>query len=121
MASPRSKMKLLEERWLQSVFFYGLFMDADVLRRKGAEPVNIRRACVPGFTLRVGQRATLLRDPIPVSRAFGMLMELTHDEIELLYPEATLGAYRPEAVLCELCRAFTRSCFVFQPYSATGS
>jgi hypothetical protein len=29
-------------------------------------------------------------------------MELTHDEIESLYSEASVRAYRPEAVLCEL-------------------
>jgi hypothetical protein len=29
-------------------------------------------------------------------------MELTHDEIEHLYSEASVCAYRPEAVLCEL-------------------
>lgn len=82
------------------VFFYGLFMDADLLRTKGAEPVKIRPACVPGFALRIGQRATLLRNPD--ARAYGILMELTHDEIEQLYSEASVRAYRPEAVLCEL-------------------
>ena len=82
------------------VFFYGLFMDADLLRTKGAEPANIRQACAPGFKLRIGQRATLLRSPD--SYAYGILMELTHDEIERLYSEASVRAYRPEAVLCEL-------------------
>lgn len=82
------------------VFFYGLFMDADLLRTKGADPVKIRPACVPGFALRIGQRATLLRNP--TARAYGMLMELTHTEIERLYSEASVSAYRPEAVLCEL-------------------
>jgi hypothetical protein len=77
------------------VFFYGLFMDADLLRTKGAEPIKIRPACAPGFALRIGQRATLLRNP--GARAYGMLMELTHDEIEQLYSEASVRAYRPEA------------------------
>jgi hypothetical protein len=82
------------------VFFYGLFMDADLLRTKGAHPINVRPACVPGFALRIGQRATLLRNPD--TRAYGMLMELTHLEIEQLYSEASVQAYRPEAVLTEL-------------------
>jgi hypothetical protein len=82
------------------VFFYGLFMDADLLRTKGADPLNIRPACVPGFALRIGQRATLLR--IPDARAHGILMELTHGEIEQLYSEPSVRAYRPEAVLAEL-------------------
>src|ERR1700674_543933 len=82
------------------VFFYGLFMDADLLRTKGAKPKNIRAACGPGFAFRIGQRATLLRNPD--SPAYGILMELTHDGIEYLYSEGSVRAYRPEAVLCEL-------------------
>src|SRR5258705_14000246 len=42
------------------VFFYGLFMDADALRAKGLHPVDPRAACVRGFALHVGQRATLV-------------------------------------------------------------
>jgi hypothetical protein len=82
------------------VFFYGLFMEADLLRTKGVEPVNIRPACVPGYALCIGQRATLLR--IADARAYGILMELTHVEVEQLYSEASVRAYRPEAVLAEL-------------------
>jgi hypothetical protein len=82
------------------VFFYGLFMDDELLRAKGANPINIRPAWVADFALRIGQRATLLRTP--GSRAYGLLMELTHAEIELLYSEPSVSAYRPEAVLPEL-------------------
>ena len=82
------------------VFFYGLFMDADLLRAKGVNPVNIRAACVPGFVLRIGERATLLKNAH--ARVYGMLMELTPAEIEQLYSEPSVRAYRPEAVLSEL-------------------
>lgn len=83
-----------------NVFFYGLFMDAELLRSKGAAPLNLRRARVPGFALRIGQRATLL--PVTGGSAYGVLMELTHTQIEHLYSEASVSAYRPEAVLAEL-------------------
>lgn len=83
-----------------AVFFYGLFMDADLLRTKGATPVNVRSACAPGFALRIGQRATLIQNS--EARAFGILMDLTHADIEHLYAEESVRAYRPEAVLCEL-------------------
>ncbi len=33
------------------VFFYGLFMDVDVLRAKDIHPANPRRGSVPGFSL----------------------------------------------------------------------
>jgi hypothetical protein len=82
------------------VFFYGLFMDADILHSKGANPVNIRPASVPGFGLRIGQRASLV--PAPTGRAYGVLMQLTHDEIDQLYADPSVRAYRPEAVLAEL-------------------
>ena len=82
------------------VFFYGLFMDIDLLRSEGAEPLNVRAAFVPGFSLRIGQRAALV--PVPNSRAYGILMELTHGEIEQLYSEPSVRVYRPEAVTAEL-------------------
>ena len=82
------------------VFFYGLFMDADLLKAKGVHPANARAACVPGFALRIGQRATLLRSPNGL--AHGILMELTHAEVDQLYSEPSVRAYRPEAVLCRL-------------------
>lgn len=83
-----------------NVFFYGLFMDAGLLRAKGVNPMNIRVACVRGYALRIGQRATLMESN--QARAYGMLMELTHDEIEQLYSEASVRAYQPEAVISEL-------------------
>lgn len=82
------------------VFFYGLFMDADLLRTKGANPVNVRYASAAGFSLRIGQRATLVPDPN--GRSFGMLMQLTHDEIDRLYSDPSVIAYRPEAIEAEL-------------------
>src|SRR5262245_20927100 len=83
-----------------SVFFYGLFMDEELLRQKGIEPTRPRQACVRGFALRIGQRATLV--PVSDGRAYGMLMELSHAEIERLYAEPSVSMYRPEAVVAEV-------------------
>ena len=74
-------------------FFYGLFMDREVLRKQGVEAANPRRAYVEGYALRIGRRATLL--PAPGARAYGMLFALTHDELESLYSAPGLEAYRP--------------------------
>lgn len=38
------------------VFFYGLFMDADLLRSRGVNAIKFRRARVPGSELRIGAR-----------------------------------------------------------------
>jgi hypothetical protein len=81
-------------------FFYGLFMDAGVLRRAGTKPSNFRRACVADFALRIGQRATLV--PSPGARAYGMLVSLTHAELDSLYGAPGLEGYRPEAVVALL-------------------
>jgi hypothetical protein len=80
-------------------FFYGLFMDVDVLRQAGANPTNPRRAFVADFALRIGQRATLI--PSPGTRAYGMVIALTHAELERLYDAPGLDHYRPEAVLAQ--------------------
>lgn len=82
------------------VFFYGLFMDADKLRKADIEPAEPRRAQVAGFALRIGQRATLV--PSDGSRAYGMLYALTHRDLERLYAAAGLEQYHAEAVLAEI-------------------
>jgi len=78
-------------------FFYGLFMDREVLRKVGVEPLDPRRAYVEEFSLHIGQRATLM--PFPGGRAYGMLFGLKHSELDRLYAGPGLEQYRPEAVL----------------------
>jgi hypothetical protein len=79
------------------VFFYGLFMDVERLRGQAVMPLHVRRAFVEGFTLRLGQRATLI--PMVGARVYGMLMALTHHDIAQLYAAPGLQHYLPEAVL----------------------
>ena len=79
------------------VFFYGLFMDVDRLRRQAIEPSRSRRAYVDDFALRIGQRATLV--PQPGARAYGVLMTLGSEDVTRLYAAPGLEHYRPEAVL----------------------
>lgn len=83
-----------------NVFFYGLFMDSNLLRGKGAHPENVRTSSISGFALRIGNRATLV--PSAGDRAYGILMELTHAEIEQLYSDPSVRPYAPEAVLADL-------------------
>ena len=78
-------------------FFYGLYMDLDVLREAGVVPIAPRQAFVDNFALRIGLRATLL--PAAGARAYGMLYTVTHDELDRLYTAPGLEQYRPEAVL----------------------
>ncbi len=80
-------------------FFYGLFMDREVLREAGVAPINPRRAYVDEFALRIGQRATLVASP--GVRVYGVLFSLTHAELDRLYAAPGLEQYRPEAVLAQ--------------------
>ena len=82
------------------VFFYGLFMDEDLLRAKGVMAMDIRPALVTGFQLRIGNRATLV--PAQSGRVFGRIASFTHVELEQLYSDPSLQAYKPEAVLAQL-------------------
>jgi hypothetical protein len=80
-----------------NVFFYGLFMDPQLLGTKGVHPLDVRIAAVPGFMLRIGARAALV--PAPRGKVHGVLMKLFHAEIEKLYSDPGVDAYRPEPVL----------------------
>ena len=82
------------------VFFYGLFMDETLLREKGLSPEGRRPACVEDFRLVIGERATLV--PSAGGEAHGVLFSLTPGEVDALYSEESVSAYRPEAVCAQL-------------------
>ena len=86
----------MDERRLD-VFFYGLFMDQELLEGEGVRVTDIRPAAVRGFRLRIGARAALV--PSPAGEVHGLLMKLSHADIEKLYAEPSVRAYRPEPVL----------------------
>ena len=101
------------------VFFYGLFMDAEILRAKGLHPTDGRQACVSGMALRIGRRATLV--PEPGKSVYGFVFRLSHEEIEQLYAEPSVAAYRPEAVIAQLAdqSRIPALCFNLPPSSET--
>lgn len=78
------------------VFFYGLFMDEALLREKGLNPLDRRVASVENFRLAIGARATLV--PCAGAKVYGVLFSLTRAELEALYSEESVSAYRPETV-----------------------
>ena len=75
-------------------------MDEDLLRAKGLDPRDGERAAVEGFALRIGQRASLV--PAAGSYVHGFVFSLTLPELDLLYAEPSVQAYKPEAVLARL-------------------
>lgn len=92
-------MKDNSSKRLHDVFFYGLYMDAEILALKGVQALNPRKAVAPGFELRFGEKATMLRQA--GKQTHGMLYSLTHDDINKLYWGAGLNQYRSEAIMVD--------------------
>ena len=103
------------------VFFYGLFMDADLLAKMGLKPKNVEVAHVDGFRLRIGERATLLR--AKDAKAYGVVMEITSDEVDDLYAESSVADYVAETVTTELVdgRKVEASCYILPEDKVTGT
>lgn len=83
-----------------NVFFYGLFMDEQLLAAKGLQPSTMCSGYVDGFELRLGERATLIRRPN--ARAYGILMDIPSSQVAELYSDASVADYRPEPVSVQL-------------------
>jgi hypothetical protein len=84
----------------ERVFFYGLFMDEELLHAKGLNPQKAELAWIDGLALRIGERAALVE--APGGCVHGRVFSLTHAELDLLYSEPSVQAYRPQAVLARL-------------------
>ena len=83
-----------------AVFFYGLFMDRSLLAGRGIAAASAIVGYVDGFGLRIGRRATLVRDR--TSRAYGVLMTIRARDVEALYAEASVTDYVAEPVTVTL-------------------
>jgi hypothetical protein len=78
-------------------FFYGLFMDGDVLKGQSVTALNPRKAYVDDFELCIGRRSTLV--PNEGARSYGVVYALTHEDLDRLYSSPGLREYYPEAVI----------------------
>ena len=81
------------------VFFYGSFMNAEVLARADVHPTEQQMARLDGWGLKIEPRATLV--PAEDARVFGILARLTHAQLDKLYTQDWFGfgTYLPEAVM----------------------
>ncbi len=78
------------------VFFYGLFMDKAILIKKGIHPLNPRKGYLNNYTLKIGNRASLIQ--CENEKAYGIIMTVNDDEIIKLYTEESVADYIPETV-----------------------
>lgn len=81
---------------MQRVFFYGLFMDDELLRDMGLDPRVEGPAELRDYRLRIGNKATLVA--APGSIAYGIVMALADHEVKELYSTPGVADYRPEPV-----------------------
>ncbi|WP_272152105.1 gamma-glutamylcyclotransferase [Tenacibaculum aiptasiae] len=78
------------------IFFYGLFMDKDILIKNGINPSNPRKGYLNNYTLKIGNRASLI--PHKNEKAYGIVMEVAKEEIIKLYNEESVADYIPVKV-----------------------
>lgn len=84
------------------VFFYGTFMDPNILRKEGVIAEDVTPARLAGFELYIRPRVNLVHSR--QSCAFGALARVTHDDLANIYSglKKRFGlSYFPEAVLAE--------------------
>lgn len=75
-------------------FFYGLFMDVDILAKQAIAPESFRIGWVHDFAIRIGERATLV--PHKGGQVYGTLMDISSLKVTALYEEKSVADYIPE-------------------------
>jgi len=103
------------------VFFYGLFMDKDILIKNGISPSNPRKGYLNNYTLKIGNRASLIQ--CKKEKAYGIIMTINDEEIIKLYAEESVADYIPEKVeaVTETNEYLTATCYNLPPELLTGT
>ena len=93
------------------VFFYGLFMDVNILSKNGIKPSNPRRGYLNDYTLKIGSRASLI--PSKNEKSYGIVMTVDSNDIQALYTEDSVADYVPEEVtiVTDTNESVTATCY----------
>jgi len=99
------------------VFFYGTFMNRDVLIDHGVTPASLAPARLNGFELNVRPRVNL--SPSDQTCAYGAIAAVTHEDLSRLYSdlEKVFGVkYSAQPVLADTLDGFFKPvlCFIAQ-------
>jgi hypothetical protein len=85
------------------VFFYGSYINLDVLAEVDLHPDTVEVAYAAGFSFTIAPLANLV--PQAGAVAWGILTRATHDELNRLYIEHAQrvlgGHYLPQAIVCQ--------------------
>src|SRR5215471_5991886 len=92
-------------------FFYGSFMNLDVLKQDGYVPEMCEVARLSGFDIRIRPLATLVRSAQHC--VYGIVASGTHEQLRRLYAQDWVGTYRPEPVLVETLDGKWRAAFCY--------
>lgn len=103
------------------IFFYGLFMDVNVLMKKGISYSNPRKAVLNDYDLKIGNRASLI--PCLNEKSYGIVMTVKLDEINTLYSEKSVSDYIPEKVevITESGESINATCYNLPAEMLSGS
>ena len=81
------------------VFFYGSFINRDVLSQVGLIPERVEAAWVWGYDIRIEPHANLVHSDQHC--VYGIVCDTTHVKLRQLYGQKWVSDYLPEAVLVE--------------------
>ena len=81
---------------MRTIFFYGLFMDVNLLEDMGFDPEVVGPAELQDYRICIGNKATLVADA--GSCSYGMVMRLPEDQASALYAAPGVADYVPEEV-----------------------
>jgi hypothetical protein len=95
-------------------FFYGSFLNLDVLKQTGLVPERYEVAKLSGFDICIQPLANLIRSDQHC--VYGIVATATHEELGRLYDYAQShlgGIYLPEPVLVETLDGKSRAAFCY--------
>lgn len=107
---------------MTGVFFYGLFMDTEILEDLGLHPKVVGKAELKGYSIRIAERATLIPDE--VATVYGVVMELEDSELANLYAQSGLDDYCPvavEAIMATGRAALDTICYILPANLSAGT
>src|SRR5215472_11379966 len=92
-------------------FFYGSFMNLDVLKRSSYVPARYEVAKLSGFDIHIRPLATLIHSDQHC--VYGIVAPATHEQLRRLYSQDWVGTYLPEPVVAETLDGKWRAAFCY--------
>src|SRR4051812_25379053 len=80
-------------------FFYGSFIRSDVQSKSGFYPKLIEVGRLSGFDIHICPHAALSRSD--KDSVYGIVVDITHPQLDAMYSAPGVGIFLPEAVLVE--------------------